>query len=387
MKILIAFDKFKDSLTAHEACAIVAEVLQPAVDTATLVQAPMADGGEGFCEILTRAYSGRLEWVSVLGPRFEPVQAKLGWVGLERLPLALREQLGWPAQGNAAIIEMAQASGLELLAPVQRDCWQTSTYGTGQLIKHAISANAAAILLGIGGSATCDLGIGALEALGFQFVGNDQTQLNHLAPKDFKRICAIKSGLEQALPVTCIACDVRNPLLGTHGTAAVYGPQKGLPLHDIHTMDSTLASVATLLMQHCNAPADRLEEPGSGAAGGIGFGLRVVAPTVEYVPGFELVWQWLQLEQHLAEADIVITGEGRFDASSLQGKGPGTLVREAVRQGKRVFVLAGKVDSALDIPRGVSTLAITPEGTPLAEALSQAPQYLRRAAHELVSQI
>lgn len=380
MRILIAFDKFKDSLTAGTACATAAAVCREQWPHARLQETPLTDGGEGFGEILTRAGQGRTTRHLVTGPRWAAAEALIGWVELAGLPPGLRESMAWPGRGEIAIIEMAQASGLALLPNAQRDCWETTSFGTGQLLRLAADQGASGLLLGIGGSATCDLGVGALEAMGLEFCDAQERKLERIVPTQFRQIHAIRSPGTKWPPIQ-IACDVQNPLLGPRGTAAVYGPQKGLPREDIPRLDEALGGLADLLCDTFSRPRQWQEQPSTGAAGGIGFGLQV-ACGAQFVPGFDLVWAWLQLEAHLHECDWLITGEGRFDRSSLEGKGPGSLVQKAAALGKPVLVLAGAVEKGLALPDGVEVRAITPEGMPLAEALAQAPLRLREGVAE-----
>ncbi len=377
MRILIAFDKFKDSLAADSASSLAASVVREIWPQAELLEIPLTDGGEGFSEILTRARQGHRTRHRVSGPRFAPVEAMIGWVEASRSLLSLHKSRAWPERGVIAVIEMAQASGLARLPPAERNCWETSSFGTGQLLRLAADQGASAILLGIGGSATCDLGAGALEALGLEFYDRYNRRLEHIVPALFPQVHSIRSRLS-ACPAILIACDVQNPLLGPRGTAAVYGPQKGLPQVDVPRMDEILSGLADLLCDTFARPRRLQQQPCAGAAGGIGFGLQV-ALSAQFVPGFDLVWEWLQLETHLRDCDWLITGEGRFDRSSLEGKGPGRLMQKAVALGKPVLVLAGSVEKGLALPDGVEVRAITPEVMPLPEALVRTPELLQKA--------
>ncbi len=389
MRVLIAFDKFKDCMTAQRACSIAVRAVREAAADARIAEAPLTDGGEGFCEILTKARGGELSTHRVHGPRFAPLDAVIGTVDLQRLDAGLREFLVVPDRGTLAIVEMAQASGLASLAGDERDPWHTSTYGTGELLRIAADAGAGAVLLGIGGSATSDIGLGALEALGLGCEDGDGEPIEHAVPADWPRASTLR-GEAMPLPTIRIACDVANPLLGPQGAAAVYGPQKGLKPGDLTRLEREMERMARMLCEHHGVSERRLGEPSSGAAGGLGFGLRV-ATAARYVPGFELVWRWLSLQERLEAADLVITGEGSFDASSLQGKGPGTLVRSAAKLGKRVMVFAGRIDDGLnhalpDAGGKGSFHCITPRGLPLDQALAEAPQRLHNAVREALAE-
>ena len=385
MRVLVAFDKFKDSLSSPTACAITADALRSAHPDWQIDLCPLTDGGEGFCDILTRSAGGTVEKISVTGPRGVPVEATLGLVPLARIPPAARALLNLqPSTFNlqlhgdatVAVIEMATASGLALLAPDQRDPWQTTTLGTGELLRAAARPGVAAILLGIGGSATSDLGLGALVALGLEFRSSRGERVHPPIPARWPEIARLAGRVPKDFPPLRIACDVTNPLLGPRGAAAIYGPQKGLRADDVTNLDHAAARLALMLSHHCGAPDSLLDAPGAGAAGGLGFGLMAAAGA-RLLPGFDLVSAWLDLAPKLAAADLIITGEGRFDESSLTGKGPGAIASQAIALGKRVHVFAGAVAVA---PREHLTLhAITPAGTPLVQALREAPANLAAA--------
>jgi|TARA_B110000438_G_scaffold240764_1_gene239578 glycerate kinase len=395
MRVLIAFDKFKDALTASEACEITRRAVEERLPSADIEVAPLTDGGEGFVEILTQLSGGTIEELSVAGPRFEQTDVIMGWAELAELPESVVAQLDVPQQGRLAIIEMAQASGLELLNPEERDPWQTSTFGTGELIAHATEMGAAAILLGIGGSATNDLGLGALEALSLQAYQADLQPVPQITPEKWSQITSL-GGLvnaERRFPPIRIACDVDNPLLGEHGATHTFGPQKGLKPEDIDRFERGMRKQALrLLGLFAHEPIsfeEKLAEPGSGAAGGIGFGLRTSLPDARYVAGFPLVEAWLQLAKKIDSANLVITGEGAFDASSLRGKGPGTVVSMAEKAGRRVQLFAGAVgrDVAEKLPSRAGATAISPPELPLPQALKEAPERLKHSVEAFLADL
>lgn len=381
MRALLAFDKFKDALSAPQACALAAGSLRARQPDWTLDLCPLTDGGEGFCEILTQALGGTFEAHTVTGPRGEPVVARLGFVPLALIPATARRLLDLPdsqlsalnsqlpRDAHVAVVEMAAASGLALLAPEARDPWLTSTTGTGELIRLAARPGVAAILLGLGGSATSDLGLGALAALGLNFVSAAGELIDPPSPSRWPEIARLDGRLPADLPPLRIACDVANPLLGPNGAAAIYGPQKGLRPADLRRLDNEAARLALLLCTHSAKPDALMDVPGAGAAGGISFGLMAAA-SAQLISGFDLVSAWLDLDSRLAAADLVLTGEGRFDASSLSGKGPGALAARAAALGKTVHVFAGAITAA-PVP-GLALHAITPPGTPLPAALRAA---------------
>ncbi len=380
-RVLLAFDKFKDALTARAAGEAVATALREQQPGWMLDLAPLADGGEGFATILTQAAKGREVSVTASGPRGSRLSAGFGLVSVAAIPARARAQMQLPAAAapgaTVAVIEMAAISGLALLSQDQRDPWQTTTLGTGELMRAAADSGAVAILLGVGGSATNDLGLGALAALGLAFMDAAGRPVHPPVPAEWSRIVRITGGLAAGLPPVYIACDVTNPLLGPRGAAAVYGPQKGLRPADHARLESESARLADLLCRHCGQLPALKDAPGAGAAGGIAFGLMTAAGA-KLLPGFDLVSAWLDLENRLAAADIVITGEGRFDESSLEGKGPGAVAARALALGKTVHVFAGQVTAAAR--PGLALHAITPAGVPLAQALREAPQNLTASA-------
>lgn len=382
MRALIAFDKFKDSLTAREACDLTARALRARHPDWSLDLCPLADGGEGFAEILTLSAGGKMVRQQVSGPRGSAVEAHFGLVDWEKIPPAARQllQIENPKSkiqnSLVAVIEMAAASGLALLPADARDPWQASTVGTGQLIRAAAEAGAIGVLLGVGGSATNDLGFGALSALGLDFLAADGQAVRPPIPAHWDRIAQITGAAPRTLPPIRIACDVTNSLLGTQGAAAIYGPQKGLRPEDRKRIEHESARLALMLCSRCRQPDTLMDLPGAGAAGGLPFGL-MAATGARLLPGFDLVSTWLDLEAKIAAADVIITGEGRFDQSSLSGKGPGAVAARGRALGKPVHVFAGAVTaSAQD---GLSLHAITPPGTPLAAALRNAGSNLQAA--------
>lgn len=374
MRVLIAADKFKDALTAGQACEAIADGVRRAQPTWSVEQCPLTDGGEGFASILTEAAGGEWTVCRVAGPRGEPVDAGFGVIEAARLPAAVVQRLGCAGGGRLAVIEMAAASGLALLRGEDRDVWHTHTGGTGELIEAAAARGVDGILLGVGGSATHDLGLGALGELGLELLDADGRSVASAAPVEWARVVSVNAQRLKKLPPVWIACDVTNPLLGPRGAATVYAPQKGLRPEALAKLEAGSARMAGLLCASCGVDVAQADTPGAGAAGGIAFGL-MAATGARLVPGFELVSDWLRVEERLAAADLVITGEGRFDDSSLQGKGPGSLVRAAVALGKPVHVFAGRVD-ARDTS-GVRLHEVSPRGVPLAEALAKAGGWLR----------
>jgi len=396
LRVLIAFDKFKDALSAPQACELAARAVGAERTGWRLDLCPLADGGEGFAGILTEAAHGRLSTISVTGPRGGPVEAPIGRVALDEIPKAARilleldasapdgdkDGLAAPERGQGgglAVIEMAAASGLALLEPRDRDPWQTTSLGTGQLIRAAGESGAAAVLLGVGGSATHDLGLGALSALGYEFRAADGSPLAPPIPASWARLARLGGGRLPSIPPIRIACDVANPLLGPRGAAAVFGPQKGLAPAAFDRLEAESARMAALLCDYTGRPRELAARPGAGAAGGIAFGLMACAGA-RLIPGSSLVGAWLDLEARLAAADLVLTGEGRFDESSWEGKGPGAIAARALELGKTVHIFAGQLEGVRKRPDArVFFHAITPSGIPLPQALRDAGPNLAAA--------
>lgn len=379
MRVLIAFDKFKDALSAAEACAVAAAALRERHPDWELDLCPLTDGGEFFCETLTHAARAELRPQNVTGPRNGAVTAPIGLIAAQSVPADARRRLASEnrdskIENSLAIVDVASASGLALLASELRNPWHTTTYGTGELLGQAADLGAGAILLGLGGSATNDLGCGALAALGCKFFDASGTIIARPTPAFWASIHRIDATAARPLPPLHLACDVTNPLLGPSGATATFGPQKGLPREDVARLEAQAARLAALLCAAYHQPLALSEVPGTGAAGGIAFGL-MVAYGARLVPGFDLVSDWLALPARLAAADLVLTGEGRFDATSLGGKGPGSLLAEARRRGKAGHVFAG----SLGVSAEPQLHAISPAGLPLAEALPRTAELLTAA--------
>jgi glycerate kinase len=361
MKILVASDKFKGSLTAPEACGAIATGLREGSASRPLeIQTlPIADGGDGIAETMLAARGGRWVECEVAGPLGNPVKAGYALLG----------------DGRSAVIEMAKASGIALLGERANDPLRASTYGTGQLIRDAIGRGVTGILLGIGGSATNDGGTGMAEALGFRFenaAGNTLTGL----PEGLEHVARILPPDKATFPAITVACDVTNPLLGERGCTRVYGPQKGIVPAGFALHEDRLAHLVALTGAHGQSLA---ESPGSGAAGGLGFGAMVFLGAT-LASGFDYVSEQLGLAAAIAEADLVITGEGRLDSQSLQGKGPYGVVRLARSLGKETAAFCGSLeDRTLESEFGPITEIRDPDRS-LGENLAAGADLLRDAA-------
>ena len=338
MKIVVALDSFKGSLTAVQACDIVAEAIRSAVPGVEVVTKPMADGGEGTAAVLMAAAGGR--WVSrmVMGPLPE-MEVEAGFV--------------WLPDNRTALVEMATASGLPLLRLQQRTPLKTTTYGTGQLIQAALDHGANHILLAIGGSATVDGGAGAARALGWKFLTKEGEEIG-FGGGQLARIVKIvaptrsvpaRASEEAPHGVTTdvaveVLCDVDNPLCGEHGAARVYGPQKGATPEMVEQLDARLVHLARVVKEQLGRDIACL--PGAGAAGGLAAG-AVAFMNARLVPGIDAIMSQTRLAQAVAGADWVVTGEGSFDEQSLHGKVVTGVTRVARAAGAKIVVCAGQV--------------------------------------------
>lgn len=342
MKALLAFDKYKGSLSASQACEIAAKALGELDLAIETTSRPLSDGGEGFCEIVTNALGGVFRDYRVTYPDLSSGQAIVGYVFLDKLKPKLRQILSLPEQGLLAIIEMAQAAGHHQVNPATRDPWQYSTAGVGDLIRYAEAEGASSVLLGMGGSATNDMGVGLLEALGMIAMDEQSRTISPVTPSEWDAITHFEAPTNLPKLEFRIACDVRNPLHGPEGAAAVFGPQKGLQPEDQTAMQASMSRISDLLLRTENMRYVDVKTPGMGAAGGLPFGISL-AFSSKLIPGFDLICEILDLSNEIEQSDIVFTGEGALDKSSLSGKGPYEIVRQSNAANKWVAVLPGKV--------------------------------------------
>jgi glycerate 2-kinase len=329
MRILVAPDKFKGTLDARQAADAISVGWRTTRPADEIDVVPLADGGEGTMEALVHAATGRVERVQVSGPRGDPVEAAYGIVDT--------------SSGTWGIVEMARASGLQLLDAGRRDPRLTTTIGTGQLMLAAASAGVSKVLVCIGGSATNDGGSGMAAALGFRFLDADGRDLEPggEALLALDRIDASTVSPLVAGTAFVAACDVDNPLTGPFGASAVYGPQKGASADDVIVLDRALGHLAAVVGRDLGV--DLREEPGAGAAGGLGFGLRAFCGA-RLRPGFEVVAEAVGLGGRIADADLVITGEGSFDAQSMHGKTPAGVIEASTLARTPVVVVCGRAE-------------------------------------------
>jgi glycerate kinase len=329
MRILIAPQEFKGSLTSSQAAEAIAAGIRDAIPEVEIDLAPMSDGGPGLVDAMLSARGGELVQSPAHDPLMRPIRA--AWA---RLP------------DGTAIIEMAAASGLILLSPAERNPSVATTFGTGELVRAALERGCEELIVGVGGSATVDGGAGALQALGLLLLGTDGTDLPpggaplaRLARIDLSQVDRRLSGARLR-----VACDVANPLCGPQGAAFVFGPQKGASADDVALLDAALRHFAECALR--DTGVDVIDVRGSGAAGGLAAGLMLVRGRIE--PGFAVVAEAAHLEDRIAAADIVVTGEGRLDSQTAFGKTADGVSRMARSQSKPVAVIAGTISADYD---------------------------------------
>jgi len=367
VKIVVAMDSFKGSLKALDACTVVTDVICCGLSDVHVIIKPMADGGEGTARAMIEAANGHWVRLEVTGPLPEMhVQAGFAWF-----------------DDRTALVEMASASGLELLTSEQLDPLRTTTYGTGELIAAAANYGAKSLLLAVGGSATTDGGIGAAAALGWKFL-DEKGDLVPLSGAGLGRIATIHPPSNLALPSLDVLCDVDNPLTGKLGAAEVYGPQKGATLDVVAQLDRGLAHLARCVREQLGKEIEDL--PGAGAAGGLAAG-AVAFMNARIVSGIEAVMQRSNLPAELRDADWVITGEGSFDRQSLYGKVVSGILKLAKQADTRVAVIAGQVriPPAEYRQAGIEVaIAAKPDDMPLEEALRKSRDLVAAATRRMV---
>lgn len=327
MKIVIAIDSFKGSLTSAEAGAIVAESIHTLFPDCQTTLVPIADGGEGMLSVMLNAIGGTIHSLEAHNPCMERAIASYG-ISFD---------------GHTAFIEMANISGLPLIRKEQRNPWETTTYGTGELIADALEKGCSHILLGIGGSATNDAGVGMLQALGFRFLDQEGRILGQ-GGKILEKIATIDDSTKHPLLKKVhftIACDVQNPFYGPEGAAHVYARQKGADDAMIAALDRGMRHFAGIIAAHTGKEIHTI--PGSGAAGGMGGG-TIAFLNAELKSGADLLLDISRFEEHITGADLIITGEGRIDRQSLMGKIPGKILQMGLSKGIPVIAIAGCVE-------------------------------------------
>jgi len=373
MKILIAPDSFKDSLKASQAAHAIEEGVKMAYPEAACICMPLADGGEGTVDALVRATGGRIEKIKVNDPLMRQIDSYFGILG----------------DHETAVIEMAAASGLELLKPDERNPMKTSSFGTGELIKAAMNKGCRTIIIGIGGSATNDGGTGMAQAMGIDLLDNEMNPIGQ-GGECLKNLAHIdREKMDGRIWETkiMVASDVDNPLCGENGAAYIYGPQKGATEEMVKILDSNLDIFGRLLEKKFQKSIRTL--PGAGAAGGMGAGL-VAFLNAELKPGFQIIKEFTQLEDKIRAADIVITGEGSMDKQTIFGKTPHGVAKLAKKYQKPVIGLAGTLgeDYQKLYKEGFDVLiSIIEKPMSLDTALGNAAEMLKFASFNLLQSI
>jgi glycerate kinase len=371
VKIVIAPDSFKECLTAAQVANAIETGFKEIIPDAEYVKVPVADGGEGTLQSLVDATGGRLIEVPVTGPLGNQMHASFGLFG----------------DGKTAIIEMARASGLELVAPQDRNPLIATTFGTGELIHSALDQGVTKIIVGIGGSATNDGGAGMMQALGVRLLDENGKELPYGGAKlkDLSRIDISKMDERLKSVEFVAACDVDNPLLGENGASAIFGPQKGATPEMIEQLDQALEHYANIMQKDLGVSVQN--ESGSGAAGGMGAALLGFL-NASLEPGIDIVMDAVSLPEKIKGASLVVTGEGRIDGQTAQGKTPVGVARIAKLEDLPVVALAGSIGHGVDAvyDQGIDALFPVVHGAvSLEQALLKGKDNLIRAARNLAA--
>ncbi|MFT9597355.1 glycerate kinase [Mesobacillus sp.] len=373
MKIVIAPDSFKESLTALEAATAIENGMKKILPEASFVKVPMADGGEGTVQSLVDATGGKIINKTVTGPLGTPVEAFFGISGDEK----------------TAVIEMAAASGLHLVPPGDRNPLITTTRGTGELIAAALDYGVEQIIIGIGGSATNDGGAGMARALGIMLLDTDGKEIGE-GGGALNSLAAVNiAGIDKRLDSVKIdvACDVDNPLTGMRGASHIFGPQKGATQEVVEVLDNNLHHYADIIRKDLGKDIEHVS--GAGAAGGLGGGLMAFL-SAELKRGVDIVLEATKLENQLIDADFVITGEGKIDGQTIFGKTPIGVAKTAKRHKVPVIAIAGNVasDSEIVHQHGIDAVfSIVPGVIALEDAFENASTYVERIAANIASVI
>ncbi len=369
MRVLVCPDSFKGSLTSREVCEEIERGLLRSGENFHIESIPLADGGEGTIEALFLGGAGMLHDARVRGPLGEEVSA----------------QFLISNDGETAVVEMAQCAGLPLIPPDKRDPLKADTYGVGELILHACALGVRKIVVGVGGSATSDAGMGALKALGIRFLDSDNRELQPgggsligLHDIDVSGFSPLVTGKE-----IIVATDVKNPLCGVNGAARVYAPQKGAGTREVAILEEGLCRFADIVKKTTGSQISDM--PGGGAAGGIAAGFYALLEA-RIISGIEFIMDTLRLEEKVKRADLVMSGEGKVDTQTLSGKAVNGILSLCSRFGKPVVLLAGNVD--YNVTQEVSenllaVLSVIDGPCTLEEAIARAPQLVEETAYQV----
>lgn len=370
LTIVLAPDSFKESMTAKEACEAMERGIKKVNSNITCIHVPMADGGEGTMQSLVDATFGKVYSLKVVGPLGIEVEAQYGILG----------------DGETGILEMASASGIQLVPPEKRNPLVTTTYGTGQLIKACLDHGVKKLLIGIGGSATNDGGAGVIQALGGKLLDKDGNELGFGGGELGKLVKLELTNFDARLKDVSIevACDVTNPLCGERGASNVFGPQKGATKEMVEILDGNLKHYASVIKKQLNK--DVLDVPGAGAAGGLGAGLMAfLQGTLK--KGIEMVIEYAKLEEKIKEADMVWTGEGSIDFQTQYGKTPLGVATVAKKYNKPVIALAGRVGEDIEVlyEKGIDSIFGIMQGvTSLEEALAKGQENIEKTSENII---
>lgn len=372
MKVILAPDKYKGSLTGLEFCNIIEPILKASLN-AEVIKVPLADGGDGTIEVVNYYLKGEAIQTEVINPIFKPVMASYLYSEATK----------------TAFIEMAEASGMKLLQPKDQNCMETTTFGTGELILNAINRGAQHIILGIGGSATNDCGIGMAKALGYRFLDENDNEVKPIG-RELANIYKIDESLKDKRLSTIkfkIACDVTNPLYGPNGAAYVYAKQKGASDEEIKYLDFGLQKFSKVLDKHFSILTQNIE--GAGAAGGMGAGATAFLKG-ELLPGIDLIKQIADFDANIKTADWIITGEGKLDDQTLSGKTISGVLSSAKKHKIKVAAFCGSTDlqpdelNAMGINYSDSIMSLAKD---LDDALTNTSQYLENMTRTFIEKI
>lgn len=369
MKIVIAPDSFKESLTAIEVASAIESGWKEIIPDAEYVKVPLADGGEGTTQSLVDATGGRIIYQEVTGPLGIPVQGFYGILG----------------DGETAVIEMAAASGLDFVPREMRNPLITTTWGVGELVRSALDTGAKKIILGLGGSATNDGGAGMMQALGVKLLNDHNEQVGYGGATLETLVKIDTSEMDPRLKDTTfiVACDVDNPLTGNDGASAVFGPQKGATSQDVEQLDKALSNFAAIIKESVGIDVNVMK--GAGSAGGLGAGVKAFLNS-ELKSGIDIVIEATGLKDIVSDADLVITGEGRIDSQTIHGKTPIGVAKTAREFGVPVIGIAGCItpDSNIVHSHGIDALfPIVPQIVTIEEALQTGRQNIERTSRNI----
>ena len=370
MRIVAAPNAFKGSLNALEAAEAMKKGILAAIPQCDVTCVPVADGGDGLTEVMLAGLGGTLVETTVSGPRMEPISAPFCMVSSRKL----------------AVVEMAKASGLALLPTARHDPTRTTTYGTGELIRAAMDGGATQIIVGIGGSATCDGGIGMAAALGYRFLDKNGAAVEPVGGSMAAIVSIDRQNIDPRLAgvSVSVACDVTNPLTGENGASAVYAPQKGATPEQVIRLDEGLANLARVIQKDLGVAIAVM--PGGGAAGGLGGGMHAFVGA-ELKPGIDLVIDVVGLKCCIAGADLVLTAEGRIDDQTRFNKAPAGVARTAKAAGVPCIAICGGVGEGIELLYDIgidAVFSICSGPQSLAEAMKNAGDLLARRTEQVV---